>query len=85
MKMSDQKEMDPYEALAMAIVEAAADDYRSALRTLSKDPENEIARDEILDIRKFFRSGWYMMLTSIDGEYLIRMLDGEYPDVEVYE
>ncbi len=60
---------DPMDRLANAIVVQAADDYRAALRANNKEAMNEALR-----IEKFFRSGWYSSLTSIDGEYLINRL-----------
>ena len=32
---------------------------------------------EALEIERFFRSGWYSQLTSVDGEYLIKRLQEE--------
>jgi len=68
---------DPYERLANAIVLQAVDDYRRALRAVKRNPSNKNAIDEALSIERFFRSGWYSTLTSIDGEYLIRRLQEE--------
>ena len=30
-----------------------------------------------MEMEKFFRSGWYSILTDVDGEYLIRRLQDE--------
>ena len=68
---------DPYERLGNAIILQAADDYRSALRKVKRSPENRDAIDEALGIERFFRSGWYGVLTGVDGEYLIRKLREE--------
>ncbi len=68
---------DPYERLANAIVLQAVDDYRRALRAVKRNPSNKNAIDEALNIERFFRSGWYSTLTSIDGEYLILRLQEE--------
>lgn len=68
---------DPYECLANAIVLQAVDDYRRALKAVKKNPSNRTAIDEALSIERFFRSGWYSTLTSVDGEYLIRRLQEE--------
>ena len=68
---------DPYERLANAIVIQAADDYRIALKKIKAHPKNRQAIDEALEIERFFRSGWYSQLTSVDGEYLIRRLQDE--------
>lgn len=68
---------NPYEALANAIVLRAVDDYRIALKKVKKNPNNRIAFDEALQIERFFRSQWYQVLTSVDGEYLINRLRRE--------
>lgn len=65
---------DPYERLANAIILQAVTDYRTALKKIRKNPGNRDAIDEALRIERFFRSGWYSQLTSVDGEYLIRKL-----------
>lgn len=68
---------DPYENLANAIVLQAVTDYRTALKKIKANPRNKDAINEALDIEKFFRSGWYHTLTSVDGEFLIRKLQEE--------
>ena len=56
----------PYENLANAIVLQAVKDYRL------HDDEQELA-----SIERFFRSGWFNTLTSIDPEMLIAKLRKE--------
>ena len=68
---------DPYERLANAIVLQAVSDYRVALKKIKAHPKNREAISEALEIGKFFRSGWYSILTDVDGEYLIRRLQDE--------
>lgn len=68
---------DPYERLANAIILQAVMDYRSALKKIKRNPKNKDAIDEALRIERFFRSGWFSHLTSVDGEYLIRRLQDE--------
>ena len=68
---------DPYERLANAIVLQAVTDYRVALKKIKANPRNKDAINEALQIEKFFRSGWYSVLTSVDGEYLIKKLQEE--------
>ena len=58
--------MNPYENLANAIVLQAVKDYRLT------DDEAELA-----EIERFFRSGWFGVLTDVDPEYLIRRLRKE--------
>ena len=58
--------MDPYEALANAIILRAVDDYRLT------DDENDLE-----EIERFFRSEWFGVLTSLDPELLISQLRKE--------
>lgn len=58
--------MDPYENLAQAIILQAAKDYRLT------DDECELA-----EIERFFRSGWFGVLSKVDPEYLIKKLRKE--------
>ena len=58
--------MNPYEELANAIVLQAVKDYRL------HDDEQELA-----SIERFFRSGWFGVLTHIDPEMLISKLRKE--------
>lgn len=69
--------LDPYENLANAIVLQAVKDYRDALRRLKKKPSNKAAMSDAMECKRFFRSGWYKTLTSVDGEYLINKLREE--------
>ena len=68
---------DPYERLANAIILQAVADYRVALKKIKAHPKNRDAINEALEIERFFRSGWYSQLTSVDGEYLIRRIQEE--------
>lgn len=69
--------MDPYEKLANAIVLSAARDYRAALKRLKKNPKSKDAMHDAMACERFFRSGWYSTLTSVNGEYLIERLRKE--------
>ena len=57
---------NPYENLANAIVLQAVKDYRL------HDDERELA-----SIERFFRSGWFGVLTGLDPELLISKLRKE--------
>ena len=61
--------MNGFQALANAIVQQAAEDYRSALKLNDKRQMHELER--------FFRSAWYSALTDIDGEWLMNKLREE--------
>ena len=63
--------MEPYQALANAIVELAVKDYKKALKYHFRHPHRKEYADEVATLERFFRSGWYGTLTDLDGEYLI--------------
>ena len=67
-----------YEILANAIVEQAAKDYRWARTTLAKDAGNVAAAAMRSETERFFRSAWFGQLTSINGEWLLQQLEGEF-------
>ena len=67
-----------YEILANAIVEQAAKDYRWARTALAKDAENAAAAAMRSDTERFFHSAWFGQLTSINGEWLLQQLEGEF-------
>ena len=66
-----------YENLANAIILQAVKDYRVALKCLKVNPRNKTAFADKEEIERFFRSGWFSVLTSVDGEMLIRSLQME--------
>ena len=63
--------MEPYQALANAIVELAVKDYRTALKYHYRHPDKKEYADEVENLERFFRSGWYGMLTDLDSEYIM--------------
>ena len=69
--------MTPYENLANAIVLRAVEDYRDALAVLEHDPRSRESLSEKASIERFFRSGFYGVLTGVDGEWLINKLNEE--------
>ena len=68
---------DPWENLANAIILQAVKDYRMALKSLKANPRNRTAMADKDEIERFFRSDWFSVLTSVDGEMLIRSLQME--------
>ena len=66
------------EVLANAIIEQAAKDYRGARTVLHKAAENVEAMAMRSDTERFFRSAWFGQLTSINGEWLLQQLEGEF-------
>ena len=66
-----------YENLANAIILQAVKDYRMALKSLKANPRNRTAMADKDEIERFFRSDWFSVLTSVDGEMLIGSLQME--------
>jgi len=58
--------LNPYENLANAIILQAAKDYR-----LTDDEQ------QLQEIERFFRSGWFGVLSKVDPEFLIKELRKE--------
>lgn len=65
------------ENLANAIIVQAAKDYSMALKSLKANPRNRTVMADKTEIERFFRSEWFTVLTSVDGEMLIRSLQME--------
>ena len=72
-----KRAISPYEDLANAIVLTAVEDYREVLRLLSLNPNNNVAVGEVRSIERFFRSGYFGILTKLDPEMLIKRLNEE--------
>lgn len=71
---------DNFQDLANAVVVRAAKDYRRALKRLIKFPSSHSAKQAIMQLEVFFRSDYYKLLTSLDGERLIEKLKQELED-----
>ena len=71
---------DNYDYLADIIILQAVNDYREIMACLSYAPFDQQFIQERREIELFFRSEWFQMLTSIDGNMLIRRLRAEDPD-----
>ena len=69
--------LEPEQLLANAIIEQAAEDYRTSLRALKINPRNreKLAMKETCE--RFFQSEWFEVLTKLDGAYLMRRLREE--------
>ncbi len=66
-----------YENLASAIILRAVDDYRDALKRLVSFPHDRDSRHTKTEVERFFRSGWFSTLTTLDQEVLIQKLNEE--------
>jgi hypothetical protein len=69
--------MDPYEKLANAIVLQAVKDWRNAVRRLKRHPKNHEAMERKEASERFFQSGWFQVLTDVDGDMLLKKLKEE--------
>lgn len=67
----------PYENLANAIILQAVKDYREALSRYYLHREKVSYGHDKESIERFFRSGWFGVLTTLDPELLIRKLNEE--------
>jgi len=69
--------MNPYEKLANAIILRAVEDYRMAQCDLKYNPAYGPALYTVSEVERFFRSGWFSTLTSLDGVVLMEKLQKE--------
>lgn len=69
--------MDSYRNLANAIVLQAVSDYRTALKQVASRSMDRDGLARINECERFFRSGWFGVLTGIDPEMLIKRLRRE--------
>ena len=68
--------MNPYQALANAIILQAVKDYRAAYRRLRRFPHDRLAEGTVREITDFFHSGYFSLLTALDGPALLeRIID----------
>ena len=80
--------MEPYQCLVKALIIQADKDNRKAIRflkhhphtpELDNDSQQNALRDKVIKnenergaVERFFRSGWFEMLSSLDGEVLLK-------------
>ncbi|MBR1553188.1 MAG: hypothetical protein IJ631_04165 [Schwartzia sp.] len=69
--------MDPYEALANAVILLAVKDWRLSASTLKRKPEHFEALQRKNECERFFRSLWFGRLTRLDGKMLLAELGKE--------
>lgn len=73
----DYNDNTGWEDLANAIILQAAEDYRSACRSLKKRPCFRRPQAEKRSLERFFRSAWFRTLSGADGSKLIQDLQKE--------
>lgn len=66
--------MNPYEALANAIIEQAVVDYKKALKYANMHPYDNGYAEDVKEVEKFFRSPWFQFLTDLDSEFLMEQI-----------
>jgi len=69
--------MDAYEALANAIILQAVKDFRAAYRRLRRFPNDRLAARTVSEITEFFHSGYFTILTTLDGPELLKRIIAE--------
>lgn len=68
---------NPWEALALAVVTQAALDYQAlyAYEVLRRRRySHQPSQGSLVELERFFRGKWFQRLTTLDGDYLLRML-----------
>lgn len=69
--------MDGYKQLAAAIVERALLDYKVATKNIHINRDMDNAEGTILEISRFLKSDWFMMLSELDGKLLLKLMKEE--------
>lgn len=69
--------IDPYEALANAVVLQAVKDWRESAAKLSRGRNNINAQAMKDECERFFLSPYFNLFTELDGEMLLTKLKSE--------
>lgn len=72
-----QTDTDPYKELANAIILQAVEDYRKWAKEYSDSRDDRKLRKNLVELKEFFRSEWFSILTNLDGERLLARLKSE--------
>ncbi len=70
-------DIDPYKELANAVILQAVEDYRKWTKEYSGSRDDRKLRKQIVELKEFFRSEWFSILTNLDGEQLLAKLKAE--------
>ena len=68
---------ESYEMLSAAIIEQALRDYRRARKNILKKYDVLNSEIKISEIQKFLKSKWFSLLSDLDGEKLIELMENE--------
>ena len=71
----DSPEFECYERLAYAIVAQAVRDYRSAKHMLKLNSHDDKSLYTVKEVKRFFHSSWFEVLTGVDPTALIEKLE----------
>lgn len=77
-------EIEPYKELANAIILQAVEDYRKWTKEYSGSREDRKLRKSLAELKEFFRSEWFAILTDLDGEQLLARLKSELEEQGCY-
>lgn len=79
--MQNEQQMDGYHKLAAAIAVQAISDFRKALKHLANGRGHlELDIREINDVIRFVNSKWFLTLTDVHSEIVIKKLKEEVED-----
>ena len=73
---------DGWPGLAEAIILQAVEDYRHATNRLKKTPNDVRLQNRKTEIEAFFLSGWFRVLTQLNGKKLLNRLQAEMKNRE---
>ncbi len=79
-----QTDTDPYKELANAIILQAVEDYRKWAKEYSDSRDDRKLRKNLVELKEFFRSEWFSILTNLDGEQLLARLKSELEEQSYY-
>ena len=68
---------EAYEKLATSIIEQALRDYRHARRNILQKYDVINSGSRIREIQRFLKSSWFRLLSNLDGEKLIELMENE--------
>lgn len=71
------RNLNPYEELGNAVVLQAVKDYRDAVKKLSRGKVNQAAEQMKAECERFFKSSYFNLFTTLDGNALLSQLEKE--------
>ena len=73
----DYEDLNNWADLANAVILEAVLDYREACMVLKYRPDRKVQMERKKSLEDFFRSGWFKILSGLDGETLLANLKKE--------